>query len=155
MEIILEKMSPQDRDEIVSLFMEGVQSGDLVLDTDDPGTKDLAAGRNLVARAQGRIIGWATLDPAGGKPQPDLANVGVFVSPGYRRMGVGRSLLEAAIDIAASKGISKLASSIVPKNVPALLLHKTCGFRAVDVVRKAGLAGGLWQDAVLLHRNCT
>jgi phosphinothricin acetyltransferase len=154
MEITIEKMSPQDRDEIVSLFREGVQSGDLVLDTDDPGTRDIAAGRNLVARAQGRVIGWATLDVAGGKLPSGLAIVSVFVSPDYRRIGVGRTLLNAAVDMAASNGISKVISSVVPKNVPALLLHKKCGFRAVGMLQKAGVAKGQWQNAVLLRRNC-
>jgi L-amino acid N-acyltransferase YncA len=154
MEITIEKMMPLDRNEIVSLFNEGVQSGDLVLDVDDPGTKEIAAGRNLVARAQGHVIGWATVDPAGGEPGAALATVGVFVSPAYRRMGVGRTLLNAAVDIAASNGISKLVSGIAPKNVPALLLHKKCGFKAVGMLRKAGLTQGQWQNAVLLQRNC-
>jgi L-amino acid N-acyltransferase YncA len=154
MEITIEKMSTQDRDEIVSLFREGVQSGDLVLDTDDPGARDIAAGRNLVARAQGRIIGWATVDMAGDKLSSGLATVGVFVSPDYRRIGLGRTLLNAAIDIAASNGVVKLVTSIAPKNVPALLLHKQCGFKAVGMLQKAGIANGQWQNAVLLRRNC-
>jgi phosphinothricin acetyltransferase len=154
MEITIEKMSPRDRDEIVAIFREGVRSGDLVLDADDPGTRDIAAGRNIVARAQGRILGWATVDVAGGKLPSGLATVGVFVSPDYRRIGLGRTLLNAAIDIAASNGVSKLISSIAPKNVPALLLHKKCGFKAVGMLQKAGVANGQWQNAVLLRRNC-
>jgi phosphinothricin acetyltransferase len=154
MEITIENMSPQDRDEIVSIFRKGVQSGDLVLDTDDPGTRDLAAGRNLVARARGRVIGWATVDVVGGKLPSGLATVSVFVSPDYRQIGIGRTLLNAAVDIAASNGISKVISRIVPKNVPALLLHKSCGFKAVGMLQKAGVANGQWQDAVLLRRNC-
>ncbi len=154
MEITIEKMSPRDRDEIVSIFRKGVQTGDLVLDRDDPGTRDIAAGRNLVARAKGRVIGWATVDVAGSKLPSGLATVSVFVSPDYRRIGVGRTLLNAAIDQAASNGISKVITSIVPKNVPALLLHKSCGFKAVGMIRKAGVAKGQWQNAVLLRRNC-
>jgi phosphinothricin acetyltransferase len=154
MEITIEKMSPRDRDEIVSIFKEGIQSGDLVLDVNDPETQDIAAGRNLVARTQGRIIGWATVDPAGDRLRSGPAAIGVFVRPGYRRMGVGRTLLNAAVDIAASNGISALVTSIVPKNVPALLLHKSCGFKAVGMLQKAGLANGQWQNAVLLQRSC-
>ncbi|HEY3273706.1 MAG TPA: GNAT family N-acetyltransferase [Methanocella sp.] len=154
MEITIEKMSPQDRDEIESIFRKGVQSGDLVLDTDDPATRDIAAGRNLVARAKGQVIGWAMLDVTGSKLPSGLATVSVFVSPDYRKIGVGRALLNAAVDVAASNGISKVITSIVPKNVPALLLHKSCGFKAVGMLQKAGVAKGQWQDAVLLRRNC-
>jgi phosphinothricin acetyltransferase len=63
-------------------------------------------------------------------------------------------LLNAAIDIAASNGVSKLVSSIVPRNVPALLLHKKCGFRAIGMLQKAGVTDGQWQNAVLLRRKC-
>jgi phosphinothricin acetyltransferase len=154
MEITIEKMSPRDRDEIVSIFREGVQSGDLVLDINDPGTQDISAGRNMVARAQGQIIGWAMVDQAGDRLRSGLATISIFVRPGYRRIGVGRTLLNTAIDIAASNGISTLVTGIVPKNVPALLLHKRCGFRAVGMLQKAGLANGRWQDAVLLQRSC-
>ncbi len=153
MEITIAKMSPQDRDEIVSAFKEGVQAGDLVLDTDDPGTQNLATGRNLVARAQGRIVGWATIEPSVDKHRPGVATIGVFVRPKYRRNGVGRSLLDAAADAAAENGISTLVSRIAPKNVPALFLHKKCGFKAFGMLRKAGVANGQWQDAVLLQRT--
>jgi phosphinothricin acetyltransferase len=154
MEITITKMSPQDRDEIITMFKECKQSGDLVLDTDDPGARDIAGGRNLVARAQDRIIGWASIDPAGGRFKPGMASVSILVRPEYRRIGVGRALLNTAIDVATRSGIGTLVSGIVPRNVPALLLHKSCGFKAVGMMQKAGLAGGKWQDAVLLQRDC-
>ena len=117
MEITIESMAPQDRDEIVSIFNEGVQSGDLVLDTDDPGASDLTSGRNLVARAGGRIVGWAVVDRAGGSPASRTAAVSVFVKPGCRRQGIGRALLDAAGAAAARSGIVTLLSGVVPKNV--------------------------------------
>lgn len=155
MEITITQMSPRDRDEIVTMFRECEQSGDLVLDTDDPGTRDISRGRSIVARAQDRIIGWASIDAASGRFKPGIASISVLVRPGYRRIGVGRALLNTAIDVAARSGIGTLVSGIVPRNVPALLLHKSCGFKAVGMLQKAGLAGGKWQDAVLLQRECT
>lgn len=154
MDFTIEKMSPQDSHEVVSIFREGVQSGDLVLDVDDPGTRDIAAGLNLVARSKGRIIGWAMIEPAGSRLKRGIATLSVFVKPDYRKMGIGRALLDAAIGMAAGNGIKTLASGIVPKNVPGLMLHKSYGFKAIGMLRKAGLAGGRWQDAVLLQRDC-
>ena len=154
MEITIGKMSPQDRDEVVAIFRECEQCGDLVLDSDDPGRRDIMRARNLVARAQGRVLGWASVDQAGSGSQTGPAVVSVLVRPGFRRMGIGRALLNAAIDMAGQNGIGTLTAGIVPKNVPALFLHKSCGFRAVGMLPKAGLAGGQWQNVVLLERDC-
>jgi L-amino acid N-acyltransferase YncA len=153
MEVTIENMSPLDRDEVIAIFDEGVRAGDLVLDIDDPGTQDLAAGRNLVARVGDRIIGWATLDAAGDGPRPGIAAIGVFVRPDYRRKGVGQALLDAAVDLAARSGISTLITGIIPHNVPALMLHKKSGFKAIGMIRKAGVASGEWHSAVLLERR--
>ncbi|HUL62140.1 MAG TPA: GNAT family N-acetyltransferase [Methanocella sp.] len=151
MDVTIADMSPADRDEVIAIFAEGVRAGDRVLDTDDPGTQDLAAGWNLVARAGGRIIGWATVEPARGVPRPGTAAIRVFVRPDGRGHGVGQALLDAAVGRAARNGIATLVARVVPQNVPALMLHKKSGFRARGVIRKAGVSHGAWHSAVLLE----
>jgi len=143
-------MRSEDREEVLSIFREGVNAGDLVMDSDDPAGKDLASGRNLVARVKDKIIGWAVVEPA---EMARVANVSVFVKPDYRGIGVGKALLDATVVLSERSGITALLTGIVPQNVPALLLHKSCGFRAVGMLQKAGVASGKLRDAVLLQRN--
>ncbi len=154
MEISIDNMSPGDYGEVVSIFREGMDAGDIVMDSDDPARMDLASGRNLVARAGGKVIGWAILAPADRPSRATAASVSVFVKPDYRRIGVGRALLDAAAGISARSGISALLTGVVPQNVPALMLYKSCGFRAIGMLQKAGVASGKLRDAVLLQRNC-
>jgi len=143
-------MRSEDREEVLSIFRAGVNAGDLVMDSDDPAGKDLASGRNLVARVKDKIIGWAVVEPA---EKARVANVSVFVKPDYRGIGVGKALLDATVVLSERSGITALLTGIVPQNVPALLLHKSCGFRAVGMLQKAGVASGKLRDAVLLQRN--
>lgn len=152
MEISIDNMRPEDREKVLSIFQEGVNAGDLIMDSDDPAGKDLATGRNLVARVGNRIIGWAIVEPAG---KASAASVSVFVKPDYRGIGIGKALLDATVTLSARSGISALLTGIVPQNVPALMLHKSCGFRAVGMLQKAGIASGKLRDAVLLQRDCT
>jgi L-amino acid N-acyltransferase YncA len=154
MEISIDNMSPEDYGAVISIYREGVEAGDLVMDSDDPARMDLASGRNLVARAGGKVVGWAVVEPADDPSRASAASVSVFVKPDYRRIGVGRALLDAAVSMSARSGISALLTGIVPQNVPALLLHKSCGFRAIGMLQKAGIASGELRDAVLLQRSC-
>ncbi|OPY28495.1 MAG: Acetyltransferase (GNAT) family protein [Methanocella sp. PtaU1.Bin125] len=151
MEISIDNMRPEDHEAVCSIYMEGVKAGDLVLDTDDPAGMDLASGRNLVARAKDRVIGWSVVEPAG---KEGVANVSVFVKPACRGMGVGKALLDTTVSLSARSGISALLAGIVPQNVPALMLHKSCGFHAVGMLKRAGATAGKVRNAVLLQRNC-
>lgn len=151
MEISIDNMRPEDREKVMSIFREGVKKGDLVMDSDDPAGKDLASGRNLVARVKDKIIGWAIVEPV---EKAGAASVSVFVKPDYRGIGVGKALLDATVALSGRSGITALLTGIVPQNVPALMLHKSCGFRAVGMLQKVGVASGKLRDAVLLQRNC-
>jgi L-amino acid N-acyltransferase YncA len=155
MDVTIENMRPEDFRDVVSIFDESAAAEDLVLDTDNPKSMDLDSGKNLVARVKDRVIGWAIVEPADRDNPGGAASVSVFVSPGFRRMGIGSSLLNAAIDMSARSGVTSLLTGIVPKNIPALLLHKQCGFKAIGMLQKAGISRGRMQDAVLLQRQCT
>lgn len=153
MEIYITRMSPAHREEIVSIYNSGVEAGDMMLDTDNPGCTSLSEG--FVAKSEGIVVGWAaTSRIESGSVPPGVARISVYVAPDFRRKGIGRTLLNAIIDHSSRSGINTLLSDIVPENVPALLLHKQCGFKAIGMVQQAGQARGQWQDAVLLKYSC-
>lgn len=151
MEISIKNMRPSDHGQVLSIFREGVEAGDMVMDSDNPAGMDLASCQGLVARVGEKIIGWAVVKPA---EESGAASVSVFVKPDCRGVGIGKALLDATVSLSARSGISALLTGIVPQNVPALMLHKSCGFRAVGMLQKAGVASGKLRNAVLLKRNC-
>ena len=57
-----------------------------------------------------------------------MADLGLMVASGYRRMGIGRALLDAAVDWARGAGIRKLELHVFPHNTPAIALYESYGF---------------------------
>jgi GNAT superfamily N-acetyltransferase len=57
----------------------------------------------------------------------------LFVAPKVRRGGVGRELLEAARDFAASTGALRLVLSTAATNHEARALYESCGYKKDDV----------------------
>jgi phosphinothricin acetyltransferase len=153
MEISISRMSPADREAMVGVYMDGVAAGDKVMDADNPRELDFAGG--IVARSADRVVGWAAVSPIKeARAPPGVARVSVYVAPGFRRKGIGRTLLNAAIDLSGRIGITTLLSRVIPGNIPGLMLHKKCGFKAIGMIQQAGQVRGRWQDAVLLRLSC-
>ena len=57
----------------------------------------------------------------------------MFVAPGVRRRGVGRALLEAAREFAASTGAVRLVLSTAATNHEARALYVAFGYKKDDV----------------------
>jgi ribosomal protein S18 acetylase RimI-like enzyme len=80
--------------------------------------------------------------PGYGYIADDVPELSIGVSPGQRGRGVGRALLEALIEAAASYG--RLSLSVEPEN-RAAELYRSLGFQ------KVGRNGG--SDTMLLLRR--
>lgn len=62
-------------------------------------------------------------------PGPTVARVvRVIVDPGQRGRGLGRQLMEAVIDRAASLGVTTLTLNVVAANATAIGLYSSLGF---------------------------
>jgi ribosomal protein S18 acetylase RimI-like enzyme len=58
--------------------------------------------------------------------------VAMWVSPDARRLGVGRLLVQTALDQAASDGAASVVLWVFEANKPAQALYESMGFRATD-----------------------
>ena len=86
-----------------------------------------ARPQGFVWEEDGRVVGNASLLAVNGFPERwVLANVAV--GPGYRRRGIGRQMVEAAIDLAVERGATTLYLQVEPDNPPAQLLYRRLGF---------------------------
>ena len=80
--------------------------------------------------------------------------IGMMVERAYRRRGVGRKLMEAALDWARQHGIRKLSLRVFPHNHAAIALYEQTGFTTIrrlerDVPRGSGEA---W-DSILMEAD--
>ncbi len=74
----------------------------------------------------------------------------VAVEPASRRLGLGRSLLRAALAMAAAAGAREAFLEVRPTNAPALALYASEFFEPVGL-RRAYYADG--EDARILRRS--
>ncbi len=57
-----------------------------------------------------------------------VADLGLMVAAGHRRRGVGRALLEQAVEWARDSRVRKLELHVFPHNAPAIALYERFGF---------------------------
>jgi RimJ/RimL family protein N-acetyltransferase len=101
----------------------------------------------LVAEAAGGIIGYLTA--VGSERNP--AEIGLGVAQAWRGRGVGRRLVEAAVQWGHGHGAHKLAVEVFPHNHVTLALFEHLGFQR-EGLRPAHYRrrdGSLWDVIVL------
>ena len=57
---------------------------------------------------------------------------GWFVSPGFRRRGIGRALIEAAAEWCRNRGCRELTSDAEPDNTSSQQVHRRLGFEEIS-----------------------
>lgn len=82
----------------------------------------------VVAEVEGEVVGYATTRVAG--DLGDLTRVAVL--PEHQRVGVGRSLLARAKELAASGGANRLLLEVSAANEAALHFYAAEGFVEID-----------------------
>jgi lactoylglutathione lyase len=116
------------RDELRALFEEA---------EDSPRQLDayIDAGDVLVAVTRDRVVGHLQLIDDGDGDVTEIKNMAVDAT--YRGRGIGRMLLEAAIDVTRTRGRSTLAVSTAAADVGNLRFYQLAGFRMRTIERDA------------------
>jgi ribosomal protein S18 acetylase RimI-like enzyme len=86
-----------------------------------------------------KLVGVATLLPETKNKLKHRANVvAVYVSASYRKAGIGKKLIEAAINKSRSIGeIEQLYLTVSSKNIPAKNLYQSLGFNTFGIDKRA------------------
>ncbi|MDR2378616.1 MAG: GNAT family N-acetyltransferase [Bifidobacteriaceae bacterium] len=114
----------------------------------------LPGHRLVAANREGRVTGWAALEPVCDRPAlAGVAMVSVFVEPGHRGQGFGRHLLTNLVNSADEAGLWTLQAYVAPPGTAAIQLLKDLGFRSVGRRERFARLGGVWHDAVVLERR--
>jgi ribosomal protein S18 acetylase RimI-like enzyme len=108
----------------------------------------------LVAEIDGEIAGWTKL----AHPTPVASNAhvqqiqGLAVDPRWRRRGVGRALIDAACDLARSRGARRITLRVLGTNPGARQLYETAGFVVEGVLPGEFYLGGKYVDDIFMGR---
>jgi putative acetyltransferase len=104
----------------------------------------------FVAEANGRVVGRLSVARDQHPASPHVADLGLMVAADLRGRGIGRQLLDGAVEWARAAGISKLELHVFPWNEPAIRLYERFGFEREGLRRGHYLRGDEEVDAVLM-----
>lgn len=158
MDYTIEAMMADDWPEVRAIYLEGIATGLATFETSVPSWErwnnaHLVVGR-LVARAEGKAIGWVALNPTSKrKVYSGVIDESIYIASSARGMGVGKTLLEAMIQESEQAGIWSLQAGIFRENEASRALHRHCGFREVGHQERKGSLNGVWHDVILMERR--
>jgi phosphinothricin acetyltransferase len=151
-------MTAVDWPVVRAIYEEGIATGHATFETGAPEWSAWDAAHRpdcrLIARQNGRVIGWAALSPVSPRiVYRGVAEVSVYVASTARGKGIGRALLLALVEASEKADVWTLQASIFPENEASVALHLSCGFRIVGHRERLGLHHGVWRDTLLLERR--
>lgn len=89
-----------------------------------PGVRPL-----LVHEEEGEVAAWMSFEPFYGRPAyQKTAEISIYVGESHRGKGLGRKLVQEALDMTQSLGINALVAFIFSHNEPSLRLFRSFGF---------------------------
>lgn len=109
----------------------------------------------LVARRErGQVVGAVTLLGGVLARTRHTARLEILVSPAHRGRGIGRALMQAAIEWAeANPVLEKIGLSVFATNERAIALYRSMGFvEEGRRPREYRLEDGSWRDDLLFYR---
>src|SRR5690606_1247037 len=130
---------PEDRDAVLDIFTEYVNSPRISLDFQGneqdfaslPGKYSPPKGAILLAWHDGQVVGCVAMRPVDAAISEMKR---LYVRPAGRGLGLGRALAEAIVAPARDAGYAEMRLDVLPEFDRARVLYRSLGFRAVEPV---------------------
>ena len=107
----------------------------------------------LVAELDGSVVGSAGLHPMPQLRRRHVAMLGISVSSGARRRGVGRALMQSMCDYADNWAhILRIELTVFTDNAAAIALYESFGFRQEGTHHAYALRAGRYADVHAMAR---
>jgi len=157
-------LTGDDWPQVERIYAAGIETGHATFESAPPTWDDFDSGkvrehRFVAVDDEGRVLGWAAAVPVSDRcVYAGVIEHSVYVDPAARGHGVGRTLLDALLDSAATSGVWTVQSGIFPENSASLALHVAAGFRVVGTRERLGRMTygpfeGRWRDVVLVEKR--
>src|SRR5262249_27834677 len=104
----------------------------------------------FVVDDDGEVVGRLSLARDPHPASRHVADLGLMVAESHRRRGIGKALLERAVDWARESGVRKLELHGFPWNQPAIALYESFGFEREGYRKAHYQRSGEDVDAVLM-----
>jgi ribosomal-protein-alanine N-acetyltransferase len=104
----------------------------------------------FVAEAPEGVVGRLSVARDSHPASWHVADLGLMVAAGHRRRGIGRALLEQAVEWARTVGVIKLELHVFPHNTAAIALYEQFGFVREGYRPRHYRRGRDYVDAILM-----
>jgi phosphinothricin acetyltransferase len=108
----------------------------------------------VLCDAGGEVRAWVSFDTFYPRAAYDgTAMIAIYVAPTHRRTGLGRLLLQTAIDRAPGLGLHTILGYIFGHNEPSLRLFESHGFVRWAHLPRVAILDGVERDLVIVGRR--
>lgn len=107
-----------------------------------------------VAEKDNEICGWLSFQSFYGRPAYNgTAELSIYISEDYRKRGIGRVLMEKAINTCPEIGINTLLGFIFSHNRTSLNLFKSYGFESWGQLPRVAVLDGIERDLTIVGKR--
>lgn len=107
-----------------------------------------------VAEIEAEIVGWLSFQSFYKRPAyQKTAELSVYVSPAYHRQGIGKTLLQKAIEQSPKLGLCTLLGFIFAHNQPSLRLFARHQFQPWGYLPEVAELDGIERSLVIVGRR--
>ena len=152
--------SPADLPQIVAIYNSTVASRQVTADTEPVSVESRQAwfdahqrpDRPLwVVERAGEIVGWLSFSSFYGRPAyQGTAEVSIYLAESVRGQGLGRFLLQSAINFAPSIALHTLLGFVFGHNTPSIKLFERFGFARWGHLPSVAELDGIERDLLIL-----
>lgn len=107
-----------------------------------------------VAEQDGHMLGWISLSDFYGRPAYNgTAEVSIYLDENCRGRGLGRRLLQEAIERAPAYGVDTLLGFVFGHNAPSMKLFQHFGFAEWANLPQVAVLDGVRRDLIILGKK--
>lgn len=150
----------EDLPKLVEIYNHEVEHGTATFDTNPVTLTDrrrwlaehnVANHPLLVAECDDAVVGYASLSAFNPKrAYAATVELSVYIEHNYRRLGLGRKLANAVIEMARKDAAThRIVSLVTAENTASMALHAELGFRHVGTLSEAGEKFGRLLDVAV------
>ncbi|WP_109435865.1 GNAT family N-acetyltransferase [Aquimarina sp. AU119] len=156
--IQIEYFTQKDWSVISEIYKEGIDTGIATFETQLPTWEQWDASHftscRIKAMVKNSVAGWAALAPVSKREvYKGVAEVSIYITSKYRRLGIGTLLLSRLIAESEQAGFWTLQAGIFSINKASIALHKSLGFREIGYREKIAKLDTTWYDNTILERR--
>jgi len=101
----------------------------------------------LVAKYFGLVVGWCDVIPQVHPLYAHRGMLGMGIHMNYRGRGIGRRILQAALEASRQRGLERIELVVRATNTIAQRLYESSGFLIEGTIRQAVKMNGEYEDA--------